>query len=468
VKVANQSIRLRHLIKLAGAMLAVAAVYPSLAACAGTLTVLQSFGQSSQNGYIPQNVVMGSDGALYGTAEGGGAKGHGIVYRLTRKKGTSDWTEEVLYSFGTHANDGNQPSGIVVTSDGAIFGTTRSGGKYSGGACSAEGCGAAFEVVSADGGKTWKESILHNFKGFPTDGAAPGAGFLADKNASVNGFPTFYGTTTIGGSGHNETICGDQGCGTLYELTHENSGWKVTTLHNYKGKDGFSPQAAPTIDKAGNLYVSTPLGGTASSDVRSSNQGPGKLSRQKPFGPAAYLYLWGGLMGLSAAASPDPNGYTLPSSHAVNRDATSVIGTAYGGGAVNSCTSNGASGCGTVYLLNAKSNPKAMWAAQLVHKFKGGTDGAGPSAGLTLDSNTGVYYGVTSGEESPSTDVGTIFALTPSKKSATGYEYSRLFRFNGKNGGYPRSNLVIDKGVLYGTTGGGGKYAFGTVFAFKP
>jgi uncharacterized repeat protein (TIGR03803 family) len=118
--------------------------------------------------------------------------------------------------------------------------------------------------------------------------------------------------------------------------------------------------------------------------------------------------------------------------------------------------------------LTEKTNPKALWKFQFVHKFKGGSDGAGPMAGLTFDSSTGVYYGVTSGEESPSTDVGTIFALTPSTKSATGYEYSTLFRFDSKNGAHPQNNLTFYKGVLYGTTGGGGKYAFGTVFSFTP
>jgi uncharacterized repeat protein (TIGR03803 family) len=470
MKAANLSARLRRSIKLAGAALCVAAAYSSCDAWAGTLTVLQSFGQTSANGYIPQNIAVGSDGTIYGATEGGGAHNQGAVYRLTLKNGK--WTEDVLYSFGSHKDDGNSPNGIVVTSDGAIFGTTQSGGKFTDGGCSSAGCGTVFEVVSNDSGTTWKESILHSFKGFPTDGSTPRAGLLADSKDSVNGFPTFYGTTTLGGAGHDQTICGDDGCGTLYELTREKSGWRLQILQSLNGKDGFSPESAPTLGKDGDLFFSTPLGGTTG-NARSENQGDG-IDKDLSFAKGVSdIYAFDRSFGFSPASSPDEllkspvlNGDW--SSNAADKKNTFVIGTAYGGGAVNSCTSNGAIGCGTVYLLTSKSNPKAMWSAKVVHKFAGGADGAGPTAGLTLDTKTGVYYGVTSGEESPSSDQGTIFALTPSKTSSTGYDYSRLFRFTGKNGAYPRSNLVIDNGVLYGTTGGGGKYAFGTVFSFKP
>ena len=83
---------------------------------------------------------------------------------------------------------------------------------------------------------------LHSFSGAP-DGANPYAGVVMD------GAGNLYGTTFCGG---------ENGWGMVFKLAHKGSGWVLTPLYSfqspYKGQDGNSPYAAPTIGPDGNLY----------------------------------------------------------------------------------------------------------------------------------------------------------------------------------------------------------------------
>jgi uncharacterized repeat protein (TIGR03803 family) len=92
---------------------------------AGTETVLHSFGVSGADGRLPSGALLiGSDGTFYGVTSVGGANGCGTVYRIT-----PSGVETVLYSFGTTANDGFEPSGALLqASDGNLYGTSLMGG----------------------------------------------------------------------------------------------------------------------------------------------------------------------------------------------------------------------------------------------------------------------------------------------------------------------------------------------------
>lgn len=137
---------------------------------------------------------------------------------------------------------------------------------------------------------------------------------------------------------------------------------------------------------------------------------------------------------------------------------TAVLGTLYGttsqGGAATTACGN--VGCGTVFSLSASGK------VQVLYRFKGGKDGTGPSAGLTL--MKGVLYGTTRYGGLSSVckpyGCGTVFAVSASGSERVVYAFR-----GGSDGSAPIASLVAVKGVLYGTTSTGGKRGNGTVFA---
>ncbi len=88
--------------------------------------VLHDFGASPTDGHYPGSaLVLGNDGALYGTTAQGGPSNSGVVFRLR-----TDGSEyEVLHAFGAHPTDGRNPAApLVRANDGGLFGTTGLGG----------------------------------------------------------------------------------------------------------------------------------------------------------------------------------------------------------------------------------------------------------------------------------------------------------------------------------------------------
>ncbi len=94
---------------------------------AGTdYTVLYQFSGQGDGAKPRANLVEGSDRWLYGTA-GRGAGFQGTVYKL--KRDGSNFT--VIHSFGSVRDDGAFPaSGLLKASDGALYGTTQTGGSW--------------------------------------------------------------------------------------------------------------------------------------------------------------------------------------------------------------------------------------------------------------------------------------------------------------------------------------------------
>lgn len=248
-------------------------------------------------------LVMDASGNLYGTAEGGGTNGFGVVFELVNSSGI--YTEKVLYNFGATAADGTFPVGdLLMDSAGNLYGTTSlDAGPFS---CDLTACGTVFELVKSANGYT--EKILHTFSG--SDGANPGAGLIADSLGNLFGttskggmhdsgtvFELFnssgnytekvlydfggtssdgtnpvasllmdasgnlFGTTTGGGSA---TACGGFGCGTVFELVNAAGSYTEKILHGFGGVgDGENPAAALVMDSAGLLYSTTVVGGSS-------------------------------------------------------------------------------------------------------------------------------------------------------------------------------------------------------------
>ncbi|HYL26535.1 MAG TPA: choice-of-anchor tandem repeat GloVer-containing protein [Candidatus Nitrosotalea sp.] len=120
------------------------------------------------------------------------------------------------------------------------------------------------------------------------------------------------------------------------------------------------------------------------------------------------------------------------------------------------------SGCGTVFKVDASGNE------QILHSFSGGRDGFLPVSSL-LGLN-GALYGTTQygGRATAlcATGCGTLFELSPSgtKKTLHAFDFSTA----SGDGAYPAAGPTALNGKLYGTTMGGGKGADGTVYRADP
>jgi uncharacterized repeat protein (TIGR03803 family) len=91
-------------------------------------SLLYSF-TGGKDGSQPQaGVVFDHNGALYGTTFAGGESGQGVVFKLTPQADGS-YAESVLHSFTGGSDGGGPMGGLVIGKDGALYGTTSVGGR---------------------------------------------------------------------------------------------------------------------------------------------------------------------------------------------------------------------------------------------------------------------------------------------------------------------------------------------------
>jgi uncharacterized repeat protein (TIGR03803 family) len=161
-----------------------------------TETVLHRFVGRDQDGDGASPVAglaLGKNGALYGTTQWGGLSGNGIVFQLLPPKTASgEWIYAVLHRFTSHIGDGAEPTaGLTVGTDDTLYGVTLKGGTW--------GHGAVFRLMSAHG--SWTETVLHSFTGHNGDGARPGCvGHLGFDGSAL------FGTTEFGGASNAGTV----------------------------------------------------------------------------------------------------------------------------------------------------------------------------------------------------------------------------------------------------------------------
>jgi uncharacterized repeat protein (TIGR03803 family) len=374
------------------------------------------------------SLIFDTSGNLYGTTVGGGAYGHGAVFELTPKAG-GVWTEKVLYSFCPTSGcpDGRAPqAGLIFGSAGNLYGTTYYGGSE-GQQCYPTGCGTVFELIPHNG--NWSEKVLHRF--CPTsncpDGGFPSGGVIFDTAGNL------YGTAKFGGTYYY---------GSVFELKPHNGEWTAKTLHNFNnnGKDGYYPNGGLVMDTAGNLYGTTPWGGTHLCDH-------GAVSCGTVFELIAQNGKWAERV-LHSFDGPDGQGPDA----GLTLDAT---GTLYG-----STSTGGTSGDGTVFELTSKGG---RWTERVLHNFVNRIYTVYPWQ-VILDP-AGNVYGTTNSDGAYG--VGTVFELIPNNGKWT---EKVLHTFGGKpDGRIPDAGLIRDNaGNVYGTTGAGGAHNGGTVFKVTP
>lgn len=315
-------------------------------------------------------------------------------------------TFRAVYSF-QDKKDGRNPQVGLFTD--AIYGTTFLGGDPT---C---GCGTIFKLLPGGTIRT-----LHTFVG--TDGANPTAGLVEDNNGNL------FGTTSQGGNGSSSA-------GTVFKLAPPatvGAPWTETVLHTFTGgADGAHPYAGLILDSAGNLYGTTNGGGAFNY---------GTVFKLDSTGNETVLYSFTGF----------PDGAS-PYAGVVQDSAGNLYGTTGEGGAFNH---------GTVYKLDSSGIETVL------HSFNGGTDGAYPCGGLTLDA-AGNLYGIANegGATGNTGDNGTMFELNNAGS------FTVLHTFSGGVGGAnPAAGMILNSvGKLLGvTTEGGDRDDDGTVFELDP
>lgn len=219
-----------------------------------TETVLYRF--APFNDYPMADLILDSQGNLYGTTAGDQSASFGTVFELSPPVQGGGWTETTLYFFGASPQDGITPyAGLIFDKQGNLYGTTNQGGVR--GAACPTGCGTVFELSPSGKGGGWTEKVLYAFVD-GTDGAYPYSGLIAD------GAGDFYGTTFYGGTqgGNCEGI---GGCGVVFILRPPASGgdWRETVLYRFAGgADGQGPENTLIFGKRSLLGTTAHGGGT--------------------------------------------------------------------------------------------------------------------------------------------------------------------------------------------------------------
>jgi uncharacterized repeat protein (TIGR03803 family) len=154
-----------------------------------TESVLYAFTGAGDGAFPQAGLLFDKSGVLYGTTNGGGISGNGVVFKLMPPgPGRTDWTQSVLYSFTGSGDGGNPDAALIQDRSGVLYSTTNGGGI--GGI---NGNGVVFKLTPpAPGQAVWTESVLYSFAG-GSDGRSSVARLIADKNGEL------FGTTLNGG-----------------------------------------------------------------------------------------------------------------------------------------------------------------------------------------------------------------------------------------------------------------------------
>jgi hypothetical protein len=266
--------------------------------------------------------------------------------------------------------------------------------------------GVVFEL--SPGGKWWTETVLHTFTG-GTDGAYPTEGPVMDSAGNLYG----------------KTLQTSTRSGIVYELTRFRGGWAEQTIYSLGSSVNYSFENNPglTIDSAGNIFGSESYGkydGSKIFELSPDGNGGWDSTVIFTFDDTATNTLVvgndGNLYGTTVNGSRKHDGTVfelrlgkngewakkslyafqggddgeIPQAGITLDSAGNIYGTTGYGGASTVCgvTTLGVR-CGTVFELtapigNGTYQEKILWSFDL-------TDGAEPTAGLFLDSESNLY-----------------------------------------------------------------------------
>lgn len=395
----RQIVRLGFLITFASLLL-----LPGRGAAQATHTLLHTFDTANHGGYQPENsLLLGSDGALYGTTFNGGTNGNGTVFRINTDG--SSYTNLHLFQYTAAApGDGWGPEcKLIEDTNGVLYGTTRYGGPNN--------YGTVFKLNQDGSGY----EVLYSFTN-GTDAKNPIDGVIL----SSDGF--LYGAAYAGGAELR---------GAVFKLNTNGTGYQV--LHDFltTGGDGQYPYGGLIAGNDGFLYGTTYAGGIS---------GYGTLFKISHDGLE-----YGTLhhFGVSGDDGRDPYGSLMQTTN----------GTLYG-----TTGYGGTNGNGTVFKFDSGNSNLVV-----LHTFTGGATGGGfPFAELTQGSDGALYSTTRSGGTA---NQGTFFKLNPDgSEFAVLFSFTDA---GGVGSGPYGGVVQDDAGNWYGTTRDGGGYSVGTIFKLE-
>lgn len=285
-----------------------------------------------------------------------------------------------------------------------------------------------FELSPSRGGN-WVLGKTYSFTG-GGDGDTPVASLILDAAGNL------YSTTQYGGSAF-----GEDGHGTVFELTPSGNTWTLHTLHTFTGlSDGGTPAngAGVIMDRAGTLYGTTLYGGHFNVGVVF------KLHHTGNSWLETVLYNFTG--------NPNGGDGAWPGGNLTFDTDGRIYGTTSG------TTPSGGNG-GVFQLKPPATAPRTAeqpWQITWLYHFSGGSDGGLPASGVVFDS-AGNLYGTT--YQGGTDGYGVVYKLSPSPWS----EHVLWTFTGGSDGANPFADVTLDgAGNLYTTTTSGGA-GFGVV-----
>lgn len=415
------------------------------------------------NGANPllSTLVEGPGSILYGMTNGGGTDSLGVLFKYDIA--LSSFTKVI--DFDGTAKGSFPDGGLMLATDGKLYGMTSAGGTYD------VGVAFAYDPVSTTFTK------LFDFDG-PFKGAVPWGDMLQASNGKL------YGMTSVGGNGVG--YYGPSGVVFSYEIA-TSSYTKLFDFNN--GTNGNSPTGALTRASTGKFYGTAHGGAPGFGILFNLNASNNVFTKLHEFDFTNGAYPSGNLRqaasglfyGTTFKGGADSAGVIFKLDPATNVytklvDFNGANGNSPNGGLLEATngklygltSSGGDSAYGVLYSYDPASGTYAK-----LFDFDGRANGSKPLGSL-VQGNNGKLYGLTSaGGMYDNTFVtgavgtGVLFKFDPSSNT-----YTKLHDFgdNVVNDGalVEGSLLKATNGKLYGTTTSGGTTGAGIMFEYDP
>lgn len=401
------------------------------------------------NGQSPYGALLydSKNQTLYGMANGGGANGSGLIFKI-QSDGTG-FTD--LFDFD-YTNTGGVPFGSLISDGNYLYGMTRYGGKGS--------AGTAFKVQLDGTGFT----VLVDFAF--TIGSNPTGSLLFDNPTSPN---ILYGMTPGGGTSGAGTVFSLKTDGTYTILYHLAAGG-ISNPYGSLVTDGtylYGMTYTGGKNGSGAIFKATTDGNSLTSIYDFDYSTTGAYPKGDLLLDPSKKILYGTTTQSSALPQQgnvfqvgvDGSNFTIltkldvGSANYGNEGPLLQIGTTlYGVRSGYYTNYSGLGYLGSIYKVNTDATGYSS-----IYSFE--ATGNSPSGSLTSDGN--YLYGMT--YQGGKYNYGVLFRMKPD-----GSSYSKLLDFDGINtGGYPKGSLIYDGTYMYGMTLEGGLKDNGAIFKIK-